>query len=890
MVIIMNKRKYLLIYSILFIVLFFSCFGIYTLLYHKTLLRYADTYDMHYFEFLYLGRWVRTAIRELRFPVWDASIGYGADFFTTMSFFLLDPTNWIAIFIPQRFAEYGFALMVIFKIYLCGLSFSYLGFKRKLNSYAILCGAIIYSFGACTYTGLYQSGFFIPMYLFPLILCGVDDLFTNGKSKLYVSSLALMALGNFYLTYMSAILVILYCIMRWIFCKDIEKNIKTFWIIFKRIFIYSIWAAGIAAVALIPLAIVMLSMGRLNLDHFVPSFYSRDFYANLYKGFITNYDMLGRDCKIGFSVLALVCVFVLFQTKTLEKIQLKIEFILMSIGLCIPYVGHVMNGFGYIANRWIWAYALLLSYIVACMVPSLKNLSWRKMIILLVCSSLYLLIAYKVLDANGEFQFTVSIFLVLSCALCFLYMRMTEKIFRFFIVILSCISVIIPAHYSYSIKHWNGFWDYLESGTALSRSLNGGGLPLLRRLDKSDGTRYNNYGLRVDRNASWLYHVSGTDFYMNIYNDNIDNFHNSIAMLTYPWSYGYNNLDRRSELLALMGVNHFFVNESNPYHPVGFSILENETISEGIALQSWKPARDNSLFTRFKYGVSYDDFYKTQIYDRQQLLMKACIVDNPTTDTEITSIDFDDDEIEYTIDTERSDSGVIINGNEIITNAWNSNLVITIPEVKDAELYVLFDNLDFSNNLAMSTVVSAFGTNDGSDIPGMFNAFTYLTNIHHMYGGKKNWILNLGIPAVNVNGIRITFENPGKYSLDGLHFFARNTDSIRYNINRLDHDVYSVEFNDDQIILELDSPGKEYLFIAIPYSKGWNAYDNGKKISLLKADVGFMAIELNSGHHDIKLHYHTPGFSSGILITSISLTGYILLLLRDKKRNSLIIN
>ena len=79
-----NRKNYFFIYSISFIFLFFSCIGIYLLFYHKSFLRVWDTYDMHYHEFIYFGRWIREAITTFHFPVWEPSIGYGADFLTTI--------------------------------------------------------------------------------------------------------------------------------------------------------------------------------------------------------------------------------------------------------------------------------------------------------------------------------------------------------------------------------------------------------------------------------------------------------------------------------------------------------------------------------------------------------------------------------------------------------------------------------------------------------------------------------------------------------------------------------------------------------------------------------------------------------------------------------------
>ena len=91
-----------------------------------------------------------------------------------------------------------------------------------------------------------------------------------------------------------------------------------------------------------------------------------------------------------------------------------------------------------------------------------------------------------------------------------------------------------------------------------------------------DGTRYNRNGLYLTHNASILYGTSSIDFYfyLNLYNNDINQFHNSIAFKTNPWNIGYNGNDGRSELLALLGVNHFITKAGDENTPVTFEIKE----------------------------------------------------------------------------------------------------------------------------------------------------------------------------------------------------------------------------------------------------------------------------------------------------------------------------
>ena len=70
-------------------------------------------------------------------------------------------------------------------------------------------------------------------------------------------------------------------------------------------------------------------------------------------------------------------IFVLFAKKKKYR-TLKTGFILINLFLLFPFAGHVLNGFSYVSNRWIWAYGMLMAYIFVKMYPELFNLSLKE--------------------------------------------------------------------------------------------------------------------------------------------------------------------------------------------------------------------------------------------------------------------------------------------------------------------------------------------------------------------------------------------------------------------------------------------------------------------------------------------------------------------------------
>ena len=880
-----KKRNYYIVYSLLFALMFFSCFLIYLLIYHKSVLRIWDTYDQHYLEFIYLGRWVRDGVRTGQFPIWDPSIGYGADMFTTMYGFILDPVNWIAIFVPEGLlSETAFLVMVIIKFYLCGLSFSIFGLRRKKEPFAVLCGAIIYTFCACGYVGMYQSAFMTPMYLFPLLICGTDELFEHKKAGLYTVVLALTAVQNFYFAYMMAILIVIYCLLKWFFSYTGEKTFKIFIQIVGRFVLYSVWAACMAALILLPVAMILTNMGRMDLKRYMPLFYDQGFYANMFKGLVATYDMQGRDCKIGFATLALVGIFTFFITKR-KHTQQKIEFILMAVGLCLPIVGRIMNGFGYVANRWIWAFAFLIAYMMTLVLPQIQKMKWWQSLLLIACGGAYVGLAYGVFAAGGDAFMVYSIVLMSLCVLTFLFRFVPAKIYQAVMILISCVTVAVPAYYEYSANYGNAFSLCVDAGGAYTLATNQGGLPLLKDIDTSDGTRYNSADLAITRNASWLYGVSGTDFYMNMYNNHIDEFHNSIALNTYAWPFGYNGLNSRSEILALMGVNHYIKPDHYRYLPVGYDEVETSKTVLNNPLSSWKPDVDYSLFTIFDTGISRDQYDTLLPLDRQQAMMKACVVDSEHANGDLKDLELDESTVPYSVET--VEEGIVKEGNTFHVSRPGACVVLRFDAIENAEIYVYFDNIEYENGLATGYTIYARALNGDADTVYV-NGYSGTTYVHHMHGGKTHWMLNLGYCEGIADGVRIEFRDAGTYTMDDLVIGSRPLDSIYDNIFFLNHDISRLSFGTDTVSLTANMEEDGYLFAAIPYSEGWQAYDNGKQIDVLNADVGFMALQLNAGEHDIQFRYKTPYFRAGLLISILSIIAFIADRIWKKKKKGAI--
>ena len=867
-----NRRRliiYYAAYTLAFAVLFFLCFQIHLLINDKSLLNYVDSFNMHYNSYIEAGRLFRAFFKS-GIQQWEPNIGYGTDIFDCMGGYFIDPLYLVTLWIPERFSEPVFNAIVVFRLYLAGISFSILSLKRGNQYYSTFCGAIVYTFSACAYIGLNQSSFIMPMYVLPVLIMGADELYEKKKPTLYVLMLAYFALSSFYFVYMFAIMLVCYCLLKWILT---DKDKRTFKDLIKKVIsflLYSVWSAFIAAFALVPAALIMRNMGRLGLRRYVPALYDFTYYKNFYQGYITSYNMLERDGMIGISAVAFLSLIVLFMISRKELRRLKIEIILMTLGLLIPFVGYIFNGRNYPANRWSFFYILVLAYMTTVILPEIRDLSKNRKLAVILVTVLYVFLGLTVFDAGiSGFAVIGAFALVLGVAMMFSH-KCPKKTYQYICVAITCVSVILPAYFKYSNTTSLSMMYLVPSGKGYQLLTEENGMVLLNELEVKDGTRYNHSKtVKQYRNTSMLTGKSGVNFYYNMYNDYVDRFHQSIGLNTNPCNFNYDGLDNRSELMALMGVNYYLINDDTLMLPVGYSTDNGKSYQQYKLLTS---EYKNSLFTLFDQNISEEEFNNLSPVEKQEVLMKACVTDIAGNSGDAVTKGLEGNELSYTV---TCDDGNEISDGVIKVAKEKTGFVMTFDEQCDAEIYFSIQNLDKNEINPINYYVRASGRYNGENVPELSNYLIGATYANHMYGGKHDWMLNAGRTTSPVNQLYITFDAPGNYSFECMKLYKRDVKSIESNIAGLDHGVTDLVLATDKVSFNSTTGSKKYLLMTIPYSDGWTAYDNGEKAVILHGDIGFMALELTPGEHHIELKYDRHGAKAGALISLVSLAGFI---------------
>lgn len=140
-----------------------------------------------------------------------------------------------------------------------------------------------------------------------------------------------------------------------------ERSVKDVlgWLV-KFIGYYAV-ALMIAAVIFLPVIMTIFGTDRFQAENYVPLLYDKIYYEK-YLGDLIGENMIQWGLPGILLLLWRVCL--CFSPGRRSIWDLKLGFGLLNLFLLVPFAGHVLNGFSYVSNRWIWAYGMMIAYIL----------------------------------------------------------------------------------------------------------------------------------------------------------------------------------------------------------------------------------------------------------------------------------------------------------------------------------------------------------------------------------------------------------------------------------------------------------------------------------------------------------------------------------------------
>lgn len=161
----------------------------------------------------------------------------------------------------------------------------------------------------------------------------------------------------------------------------------------------------------------------------------------------------------------------------------------------------------------------------------------------------------------------------------------------------------------------------------------------------------------------------------------------------------------------------------------------------------------------------------------------------------------------------------------------------------------------------------------------------YTTPDSNLYGGRHDYVGSFASYEDAVFSMDITFTSRGVYSFDSIKIICQPMGNYASQVEALkENTLQNMNIGTDTVTGDITLDKPSFLCFAIPYSTGWSAYVDGQETKLYQANIYHMALDLDSGSHDIKLVYRTPLLREGICISLFGLALFITLIIVTERR------
>lgn len=946
-------KSYFSVYTIVFCICCLFCFSWYILT-GRTFIGDGDGWTQHYRALIYYSKWLRSIVsniiynHQLNIPLWDFSLGEGSDVLHTLHYYVIgDPFTVFSVFIPERFMYLYYDAMMLLRLYISGIAFSFLSFQtQKKNGYAVLAGAMSYVFCSWTIFNVVRHPYFLnPMIYFPILIIGIERILKGKRTYLFTIAVFLSAVSNFYFFYVLVMVTIIYVVIR-VFTLY-SKNVKQALLMLLRIVSSSILGVLLASFILLPICYSVLHDARLSAGNEFHLLYPLSYYSQLPSLFITPY--IPYWMCMGFSAPVLIAVFLLFY-KRKENQMLKFFFIICLIICCIPVLGQILNGFSYMSNKWCWAFALLSAYILTTMWPSLMKLSMKEGITLFSMTTIYCIVCFVL-----EYSRKIESFIALLFALVFLFLTLNvggyfsqgkKQLFAFLIVLIGIFN--------------NAFWKYSSddaaSGTLtkeirqVSEELYADDASAIAYVSADTDSFYRYSGRQLTKNAAMLQGISSTRYYWSLSNPHVYQFRSSTEQAeNSPFDYaGY---DDRTALISLASVLYYAIPNGDLLPlPYGFSYidtinvkasaaeeainkLKNELMTENLTEDQLKIIRnsrraeykvyqnDFALPLSYTYNntISTEDWELLSSVEKQETLLQAAVLDDFGTNSAKGALCLTSQNINYTLSCNGNNISIL--NNAFVVTSPNATITLEFEGLSNSETYCSINGLFFEG---VPTYDLYFGREDVDPLniynktnwdllshiakknirkeklfwtaptsaqltlkasSGTSKALAYHTNDYSWYSDRHNFTINLGYTEEAPTSVTITFSNIGIYTFDSIDITCQPMDNYIDMINALKQDtLINTAITTNKVSGTISLNESKLLCLSIPYSVGWKAYVDGNEADLYPTNIMYMGLNLDAGEHTIELIYKTPLLQEGIYISVIAAGVFVCLLLLSRYR------
>ncbi len=822
------KKKYFfsgLIVAVILLIVFLGK-GMYP--FGKNYIMWGDMYEQIvplYYNFY-------DVIRNGKSILIDYTGGIASSFIPNFFYYISSPFTFLVLLFQRNDIPNAVNIIVLLKIVLSAITCNcFLDKKFKdLGDFYKYFFSIIYALSTYNLSLYIITGWIDIVYLFPLLMLGLDELLNLRKPKLFIIILSMSLIFNFYISLMCIVFIFFISI---IYLK-IYKNQNTRKAIVS-LGLSVLLSLLISSIALIPVFLQILSSARMGVN-----------FSQL--GMSKFGPIIDKLMFLTSSMAPMACM-LLFLRKYKQN-KTNITFIIMSLLLLgIPIIIEPINKmlhFGsYVCYPYRYGFILMFMLsIFSCMYVNSKDEGNHDNKLLIIISTIIsvLLIGivsykyYPILQQGVNklsFSFNHKAFFI-AAILAFLNLISYFVIFRFgnkksaFSKTFLMINLLV---------------------FCLSQSF------IYIGIDSTSKEFYSNYN---NMNYINTFETEAGYHYKQDNSGMISNFGAITNKQTQDYFTSLTNNDVFIEYQKL-GYNSYYTSSTGGNYFTDF-ILSNKY-----------------YITKNKVDEEYYKLYKTNgnlnIYEATLPISKGYVLEENKSLKNVKN-SFDATNIIYkTVSNSQNEIINIYNDFELENVKYDEGKLEIIDKSKEAYISKTFDISD-----AKTIYLEAFTSYVNIEKNKLYNCFDIYVNdellFKDFYNRDNNSVLKLGTFNNEKVEVKVLIKKNISRNVS-ISFGLLDRKLLRQYFEDNKYEI-GINYENNNLNISYNSDNEDILFIPVPYLKGMSATQNGHSTEIIKVFDNFIGIRLKDGENNIKISYTTPGLKISILLSILGIIGTLL--------------
>lgn len=818
----MKKKLFLtFIISISIVLISFLIFGIYP--FGDTSIIVIDS-DTQYISFISYLKTIFMGTNDFKYSF---SLSLGGNFIPLLGYYLMSPFNLLTLLFSNQNMKIALTIIILIKIGLCGVSMQYY-LNKKYNNKKTLLFSLCYALMSYNIVYMYHVMWLDSIILFPLIILGINYIFKNKSPLLYIITLALSIIFNYYFGIITCLTSLIYFLYKFILDYKIINK-------FKVIINYGVSSlfAGLSSMFIIIPTLIGLSSGKAsfslsNLKFSITTSYLR-IIAKTFTASLGDGETWRGGPMISCGMIIVVLIILYFLNKKVPKRTKIINglfLFFMASTFAVSALNILFHGLN-IPNCFDYRHAFVfVFFMIYIAVESYNNLNLNKRDLMITTIILFIL---SILIYLSNFKFNTSTFnltILLSFTISIIVIYILYKCKKMYkvIFIITIIDLLINVSagvlmISTSDKQsMNEYKAYTKNTSMLVNKVSNYDNSFYR-IEKTLQRSSKKNMLAI--NDSMTFNYSGISHFDSTDRTDVEKFLESLGfrMLTSRSYYNKNGSTKAADML--LGIKYVL------------SYYDYKDYEEVI---------DNVYKNPYNLSIGYkinDDTYsktKNPFINMNNIIKSFTGLDKDVYTNE-----------EYSIDTKNVD----IEGNKYLSNA-EGKIIYNIKITNSNVLY--------------------FYQEVNEDMNEFEDASLYVNDEYiGEYFSKYDWgVISLGKFEVGeVIQLRIEFKD--KLKKHNSYFYYENDDILEEQYKILKgNELNLTKITSSHLKGTINLKEKSNILITLPYDTGFTVLVDGKNTKINKSLDIFLSFEIDKGEHDIEIIYNPKGLNLGLTISSVS--------------------